>query len=319
MNIQFNNPTYLWMLAVIPIFFVIHLATLKKAKSVSIRFSNFEAIERVAKGDFLGKPYGGMLSNRNIFTLLMRTFVYVILVFAISGTMIEYEGFSTSQDYIFAIDASSSMLAEDFSPNRLEAAKFAATSFVDIVPKSTQMGVISFSGSSIINREIDPDHDKIKEAIKSINIMETSGTNIGDAIITSVNQFKSEMNKTIILLTDGQSNIGTPIEDALRYAKQKRVVIHTLGIATEEGASFLGLNITSKIDENILKTISASTHGTYFRIQKGDNLTQAFSSIALSQKQILNKNISWILLLVGFILLAVEWAVMNTKYRVLPQ
>lgn len=318
----FDNPAYLWTLLIIPFVIITHFFTLKKAKTAALKFSNYNAIERVSKGEFLGKPYKGFFKNKNLSLLILRLIVYTLLIFSVTGTTVWYLGTVSDYDFVLAIDSSSSMLADDFDPNRLEAAKDAAKQFISIVPDRSNIGVTTFASSAFIDLELISDKGELKVVISNIGIKESGGTNIGDAIITSSNLMTSEKgdkkSRAIILITDGQSNVGTPVDVAIDYAKSKNTVIHTIGIGTEEGGKLMGVNFTSKLDEESLNVISSSTDGKYFRAESKEFLIEAFNEIASFSEKKIPFNISWILLIIALVLLAFEWVLLYTVYKTIP-
>jgi Ca-activated chloride channel family protein len=317
-EITFTNPIYLWILLLIPFIIATHLFTLKHIRTVALKFSNFEAIQRVSKGAFLGKPYRGFFRNKNLFLLFLRLIVYTLLIFSVAGTTIRYTGKASDFDFVLAIDASSSMLADDFSPNRLEAAKEAANIFVDSVPPRSNIGFVSFASSPFIDKEPTADYNEVKKVINSIGVKESGGTNIGDTIITSTNLFEKNRSKILVLLTDGQSNTGTPIDVAIDYAKSKQVIINTIGIGTEQGGKFLGIDIVSKLDEESLIKIAEQTNGKYFRADNKEFLKKAFKDIASFSEKIVSLDISWILLIIALVLLGLEWVLLYTIYKTIP-
>jgi Ca-activated chloride channel family protein len=317
-EVTFANPVYLWTLLLLPFMIVIHILILKKIKTAALKFSNFEAIERVSKGDFLGKRYNGLFTNKNVFLLLLRLLVYSMLIFSVTGTILWYVGESSDFDYVLAIDTSTSMLADDFKISRLEAAKDAANLFVDSSIGKSNIGVVSFASTIFVDKELTSDKNDVREIIEKLDVKESGGTNIGDAIITSVNLLDGGKAKIIILLTDGQSNIGTSPDVAVDYANSKAVIIHTIGMGTEAGGKIFGLNITSKLDEQSLKRISLDTNGKYFKAESEDVLKDAFKEIATFKEKKVSLNISWILLIIGFSLLAVEWILVHSIYRTIP-
>src|SRR3989344_1952734 len=151
-EITFANPSYLWMLLLVPFLVVVHFLTLRQSKAAVIKFANFEAIQRVAKGEVLGSPYKGLLKNKNFGLVMLRTLVYILLILSVAGTIMVYQGKTSSIDYVFAIDASSSMLADDLKPNRFDAAREAAGIFVDIIPQGAEVGIVTFASTSIIEQ-----------------------------------------------------------------------------------------------------------------------------------------------------------------------
>jgi len=112
------------------------------------------------------------------------------------------------------IDASGSMLADDYTPNRLEAAKKSAIEFVDSLNRGTKVGIISFAGTSFLLQSLTEDVFQVKEAINKISSIKAGGTAIGDSLVLAVNTFKISENlnkgKSIVLLTDGRNNVGKP-------------------------------------------------------------------------------------------------------------
>lgn len=320
-EITFTNPVYLWILLLIPFIILTHIFTLRHIRTDALKFSNFEAIERVSKGAFLGKPYKGLFINKNIFLLSLRLVVYTLLILSVTGTTAGYIGKSSNFDFIIAIDSSTSMLASDYNITRLEAAKEAAEIFVDSITGRSTIGIISFASTVFVEQEPVSDIRATKQIIRGMGIKEGGGSNIGDAIITSTNLLMNEdkeKSKVIILLTDGQSNIGTPVDIATEYAKNRAVIIHAIGMGTEEGASFLGLDIISKLDEESLKGIASKTSGKYFRAENMKALKGAFGEIASFTEKKLSLDISWILLIIALVILALEWILIHTVYKTIP-
>ena len=144
------------------------------------------------------------------------------------------------------------------------------------------------------------------------------GTDLGEAIVTSVNLLlNSEKGKSIILLTDGQSNVGVPIVDAVEYANIKHVTIYTIGVGTEEGGSYIG-DVVLKLDEEVLRSIAVSTEGNYYRAEDQESLDEAYNEIAHLTETKIKSDLSITFLIIAFLLLLVEWLLINTKYRTIP-
>jgi len=314
----FSHPNYLWILLLVPFVVLTHLFTLKHVRATAIKFSNFEALERVAKGELFGKPYTGVLRNRSFFLLLMRVVTYSILVFAIAGTIIQYQGEASKSNFILLLDSSLSMLAEDISPNRITATKDAATEFVQELPEQTSLGIVSFSGTPIIVSELTRDRKSLEDGIKSIEIQRVGGTNIGDSLVTASNLLRGESTKNLILITDGRSNIGTGIDEAVSILNKENVVVDAIGIGTEAGGSFAGQDVISRLDEETMKFIAEKTGGKYYRITSAEDFRNSFQEIAKASIRTIEINISWILLLIALSLLSFEWVLVNTRYRTIP-
>ncbi|MCD6591007.1 MAG: VWA domain-containing protein [Candidatus Aenigmarchaeota archaeon] len=308
----FQNPDFLWFLVVIPVLVFSHFVSLKFVRQKALKFANFPAIEYVT---------GRRILSKNYLLLVMRIVTLLLVILSASGMVVWYEGKGTNFDFVLAIDASGSMLAQDYQPNRLEAAKESALLFVDNLPQNTSVGVVSFAGVSFIKQRLTSDFSKVKKAVTNISIELVGGTAIGSAIITSVNLLANpERNKVVILLTDGQNNVGPAVEDAVNYAVENHVTINTIGIGTEEGGAFpeMNLSFVSKLDTKTLEIIANKTGGMFYRAENRTELEKAYKDIATAIKQKLPIYLSMPCLLMAMVLLIVEWVLVNTKYRTLP-
>ena len=318
MEITFSNPVYLFFLVSIPFLIISHFFTMKYLKRRALKFANFEAIKRVTGGEKSVLKNSTFLST-NILVLVNRIMIILLLVLAAAGTMLWTTGKISNSDYIIAIDSSSSMLADDFEPSRLQAAKEAAVAFIDDLSARAQIGVVSFSGNAFIEQELTGDFGRAKEAIDNTKIRTVGGTNVGDAIITSANLLEnSEKSKVIILLTDGRSNVGTPVEEAIFYAQEKSIKINTIGVATEQGGRFLRIDAVSRIDEPTLKAIASSTGGSYYPAADKAALIKAFRDATTSSTEVISTKLSFIFLLMALALIFVEWGLISTKYKTVP-
>lgn len=310
MEIVFQNPVYLWFLISIILLVFVHTFTLKHVKRRALKFANFDAIARVT-----GKPILG----GNVELLGLRLLTLAFAIFALAGTTIVYLGPTNTISYVLAIDASSSMSSDDFMPNRIEAAKVEAVDFINSLSSETQVGIISFSGSSFIEQSLTKDLQEVKETILDLKISKIGGTDIGDAIVASSTLLSNEeKGKVIILLTDGQSNIGLPISDAISYANENNVIVYTIGIGTEEGGKIRGLKAVSKLDEQTMINIAGNTGGEYFRATDQDTLKNAYRAIASSTKAKIRIDLTTVLMTLALLMLFIEWALTNTKYRTIP-
>lgn len=306
----FSNPIYLWFLVAIPLMVLAHYLSLRFTRRKALKFANFPAIERIT---------GRKILSKNYTLLLLRLVTLCLFIFSVAGTTLWYEGQTTEMDFILAIDSSGSMLARDYEPNRMEAAKESALLFVDNLPGMSRVGVLSFAGVSFVKHRPSSDMDRIRDSIYNISVELVGGTAIGSAIITSSNLLaESEKAKVLILLTDGQNNVGPSIDTAIEYANENHLTINTIGIGTEEGGDLPDLTFVSKLDPVTLKLISNSTGGKYYEAKNETELSDVYKEIALSSVQKLSLNLSLYFLFFGLILLFVEWGLANTKYRTLP-
>ena len=188
-------------------------------------------------------------------------------------------------DIIIALDISSSMLANDISPNRFEASKNTISNFLtgDI---NARIGLLAFAGESFIECPITYNHYVLRRIIENIDIAkkETDGTAIGIAICNAIYQVKSSKanTKSVILITDGSSNAGEiDPRTAAELAATYNIKIYTIGTGTNQEASFIDGRgfIKNEIDEETLSYIAEKTGGRYFRAKDLQALESIFSEI----------------------------------------
>lgn len=188
-------------------------------------------------------------------------------------------------DILLVLDISSSMLADDFSPNRLEAVKRTAMDFISD-RKEDRIGILVFAGESFIQCPLTIDKSILKSLIGEIKVAskEYDGTAIGMAIANGTNRFRSSNveSKVMILLSDGSNNSGEidPIT-AAELAKEFDIKIYTIGAGTDQAYTKIpgrGL-IVNEIDEATLKQIAGVTGGKYYRATNIKALELIYSEI----------------------------------------
>jgi Ca-activated chloride channel family protein len=239
-------------------------------------------------------------------------------------------------DIVMAIDVSGSMLAKDLKPNRMEALKRVAASFVDERPND-RIGLVVYAAESYTKTPVTSDKAIVQEAIKSIkydNVLQ-DGTGIGMGLATAVNRLKDSKakSKVIILLTDGVNNAGfIEPETASDIARQYGIKVYTIGIGTNGMAmfpyaiapngGFLFQMMKVEIDEQLMKNIARKTDGKYFRATSNDKLAQIYNEInKLETTEIeelkfydYDEKFRFFVLLAGLLLL-IEVGLRNTVYR----
>jgi Ca-activated chloride channel family protein len=208
-----------------------------------------------------------------------------------SGRDVTIEGI----DIVMAIDVSSSMLAQDLKPDRLEASKDVASEFIKGRPDD-RIGLVIFSGESFTQSPLTSDHSMIRNLFKDIKSgMIEDGTAIGDGMATSVNRLKESeaISKVIILITDGVNNSGSiDPYSAAEIAKLYGIRIYTIGVGTMGMAPYpvqtpFGIqyqNMEVKIDEAILQEVAELTGGKYFRATSNRKLQEIYEEIDQLEK-----------------------------------
>ncbi|HEY9702351.1 MAG TPA: BatA domain-containing protein, partial [Allocoleopsis sp.] len=134
MYFTFDHPGYLIYLLTIPLLIVTHYAFLKYTRRRALRFANFQALKRVTDEKVITK---------NHLVLIIRCLIIFCLIIAISGTTLWYKGKSSNNDFVIALDTSSSMTAQDFQPNRIDAAKEYIYTFIDNVESLGNIGILT--------------------------------------------------------------------------------------------------------------------------------------------------------------------------------
>jgi len=208
-----------------------------------------------------------------------------------SGENILTEGI----DIVMVLDISSSMLAEDFKPNRLEAAKKVVSEFISN-RKYDRIGLVIFSKEGFTQCPMTIDYDVIRNLLKDIKSgLIEDGTAIGNAIANGVDRLKDSKSKSkvMILVTDGVNNSGEvdPLT-AADIAKTFGVKVYTIGVGTYGQAPYpfqtpFGLRyqmVPVEIDENLLKQISDVTGGKYFRATNNKVLEEIYDKINSLEK-----------------------------------
>ena len=178
---------------------------------------------------------------------------------------------------MIALDVSNSMLAEDYSPNRLDRAKLAISKLVDRL-RDDRIGLIVFAGSSFVQLPVTTDYVSAKMFLNSISTesVPIQGTAIGDAINTAIRSFsaQSEKSRVIIVITDGENHEDDPVA-AARQAAELGIKVFTIGVGSEEGKPVPvggellkdknGDIVVSRLDEKTLKEVAAAGNGSYVR------------------------------------------------------
>lgn len=243
----------------------------------------------------------GLSSWKNSFRhlpFLLRLLALSAIIVALAKPQTKYELQQTDGegvDIVLCIDVSGSMTAQDFQPNRLEAAKAVAADFVN--KRSTdRIGVVIFAGESFTQCPITTDHNVLLTAIENIhNGLLEDGTAIGSGLGTSVDRLRTSKSKSkvIILLTDGENNGGLiDPKTAKEIAKAFAVKVYTIGVGTDGYApqpvnTPLGVqmqNTKVTIDEKLLTEIANETGGKYFRAKDNESLSKIYGDINSLEK-----------------------------------
>ena len=188
-------------------------------------------------------------------------------------------------DIMLVLDTSSSMLAEDFKPNRLEAVKQAAKDFIDN-RRGDRVGLLVFGKETFIQCPLTVDYGVLNNLLSEVTVVEPKydGTAIGIAIANAINRLRvnESKSKVIILLSDGSNNSGAidPIA-AAKIAKEYNIRIYTIGAGTRQAVTQIpgGRYIRNEIDEDSLREIAVETGGKYVRAIDKESLAGIYAEI----------------------------------------
>ncbi len=287
-GIKFANPEIFWFLIIVPILLVWYIWQQYK-NITSISFSStigFEGIKPTLKQ---------RLRHLNI-VLRLISISFIIIALARPQSNSSRKSVTTDGiDIVLAIDVSTSMLAEDLKPNRIEAAKKTAIKFVES-RENDRIGLVIFSGESFTQCPVTIDHSIVKNLIKEIKTgVIVDGTAIGQGLATAVSRLKDSKakSKVIILLTDGVNNMGViSPETAADIARTFGIRVYTIGVGTKGMAPYpvktpMGTqyqNVDVQIDDELLTKIAKSTNGEYNRATNNKSLEAIYNKIDKLEK-----------------------------------
>jgi Ca-activated chloride channel family protein len=287
-SITFANPGFLFLLLLIPGLVVWYFYRRKKQTAV-LTFSSLESVANTGRNLKL-------IVNESLFFIRLIALAALIIAMARPQTSLSRQDINVEGiDLVIALDVSGSMLAMDFKPDRLGAAKEVAIEFIDARPND-RIGLVIFSGETFTQCPLTTDHSVLKNLFRDIKSgMIEDGTALGDGLATAVNRLRESkaVSKVIILLTDGVNNMGSlDPRSAAEIAKLYGVRIYTIGIGTYGEAPYpmqtpFGIQtqmVPVKIDEELLKEIARMTDGKYYRATNNAKLRAIYQEIDKLEK-----------------------------------
>ncbi|MBK9354300.1 MAG: VWA domain-containing protein [Bacteroidetes bacterium] len=283
-NFSFAHPWFFLLLILVP-FYLYKLNKTKATSGIQLKLSNIKQFQSSTSS------WKFKLLKIHDFLWLMA-FVLMVIALArpqksMSGNSVNSEGI----DIVLSLDISSSMLAKDFKPDRLEAAKQVAKSFIAGRPND-RIGLVVFAGESFTQCPITTDHDVLINLFRNIQSgIVDDGTAIGMGLATAITRLvdSKAKSKVVILMTDGINNAGyiDPIS-AIELAKSNGVRVYTIGIGSKGKALYPEMDafgeiyyrkMDVQIDEELLKKVAESTNGKYFRATDGNKLKEIYHNI----------------------------------------
>ena len=289
-NIVFKNPEFLWLLILLPVV-AIMLYKFKFVRLNNFKFSNLESFDSKT---LKSKLYPII----NVFRIITLLLVIVALARPQEISNSIRTKTSSGIDIVIAVDISSSMLAQDLKPNRLEALKTVASQFIND-RTNDRIGLVIYAGESYTKTPVTSDKDVVIRSLSDITFdgVIEDGTAIGMGLATSVNRLKESKakSKVIILLTDGVNNSGfIDPSTAADLAANFEIKTYTIGLGTNGNArapvalnpngSFRFGMTKVEIDEELLKNVANKTGGLYFRATDNKKLEEIYNEINKLEK-----------------------------------
>ena len=330
MNSAFMHPHFLWLLLVIPI----------------AVFWQYKIAKRQQPAIKISSTVG--LSIKKSWIIKCRTFLFWLKIMALGFVIIalarprntQKSSFTASKngiDIVIATDVSGSMLATDFKPNRLEAIKKVAETFIQ-KRTNDRIGLVVYAGESYTKTPVTSDKIMLLNALREVQyngLVLQDGTAIGIGLGTAINRIKNSKakSKIIILLTDGVNNVGSldPVS-AAEIAKDFGIKVYTVGVGTNGMANFPVAKDSNgniifqpqkvEIDEKILQEIASITKGKYFRATDNTKLQAIYDEIDGLEKSKITENQLLLFdeqfrvwLLIGLFFLVLEMILSRTLFK----
>lgn len=273
----FADGQYLYLLLLVPLFFVIQWIVLSHREKVLKRFGDIDLVKRLMPSYSLAKTWLRLV-------LFSAAFIFLVIAMArprTPGSLKEHK--ITGAEVMIVLDVSRSMLAQDYAPFRLQRAKQEVAKVVDGL-EGERIGLIIFAGSSFVQLPITDDYISAKMFLNSISTesIANQGTALGEAIRMAANSFTEESHnsRAIIVITDGENHEDDPIE-ATQYAVQSGARVYTIGVGSSDGTTIPlpgegyimdeeGNPVITKLNENTLIEVATSGGGMYLKATNDD-------------------------------------------------
>jgi len=281
-HIEFSQPAFFGLFVLVPLLIYWELRKSGKAQGTVL-------VSTI-------RPFAGLRSWKNMLRplpFILRMLALCCLIIALARPQTRYDEQLVNGegiDIVLCLDISGSMLAQDFTPNRMEAAKNVAGECIDHRP-TDRIGLVIFSGESFTMCPLTSDRNVLKTQLYNVQsgLLE-DGTAIGSGLATGVDRLRNSPSKSkvIILLTDGENNGGLiDPNTAKEIAKSIGVRVYTIGMGTEGYAQVPvqtpgGVVLQREkvnIDEKLLTQIAKETGGQYYRATDNESLKNIYSEI----------------------------------------
>ena len=271
---RFDNPTYLWLLLLIPLLAMIYLYSLRQSKRRLKRFGSLKLMHQLSP---MASP------RRKLIKFVLAELILTLLILIVArpqiGNKIANNASREGIEVIMALDISNSMLATDVVPSRLDKSKLMVEGLMNKFTKN-KLGLIVFAGDAFVQLPITSDYVSAKMFLDNINpsLIGTQGTDIGKAINLAMHSFtpNTQTGKAIVVITDGEDNEGGA-EAMAKQAQEKGIKVFILGIGSTQGTTIPMPNgedlrdangniVKTHLNEEMCKKIADAGHGVYIHV-----------------------------------------------------
>ena len=269
--INFAQAQYLFLIFLIPVFFIVQAVLLRLRRRRIRKFGDEQLVNQMMPSYSKSKVWVRL----TLFSIGFFFFAIGLSRPQIGARLKEQE--IKGAEIIIAMDVSNSMLAEDYSPNRLDRAKLAISRLVDKL-RDDRIGLVIFAGTSFVQLPVTTDYVSAKMFLNTIDTgsIPIQGTAMGDAITTCIRSFsqQSDKSRAIILITDGENHEDDPVAAAAQAAEMG-IKVFTIGVGSPEGKPIPmngellkdkdGEIVVSRLDESVLQEVAKAGNGAYVR------------------------------------------------------
>ncbi|MGY1848153.1 MULTISPECIES: VWA domain-containing protein [unclassified Blastococcus] len=276
-DLSFEAPWRLLLLLAVAAVAVGYLVAQRRRTAYAVRIADADLLASVA-------PRAPRWRRHVPAALLVTALAFMVTAFAKPAAAVEVP--REAATVVVAIDTSTSMQATDVAPSRFVAAQAAAVEFVEQLPEGIDVGLVSFSGTAVVEVAPTDDHEAVVSAIEELRM--SQGTAIGEAVaaaVAAVGQAPVEdgaepVPASIVLLSDGTSTQGRSVEDSVEVATTAGIPVSTIAYGTSDAdVSVQGQRVSVPVDTAALADLAAATGGQAYTAESGSELEDVYADI----------------------------------------
>jgi Ca-activated chloride channel family protein len=277
-DLSFDAPARLLLLAAVAAVALAYVLVQRRRRAYAVRFTDVDLLASVA-------PKAPGWRRHLSAGLLVAALAFMTTAFAKPAAAVEVP--RDAATIVVAIDTSASMQATDVAPSRIQAAQEAAARFVDKLPDTFRVALVSFSSTATVEVGASEDHQAVMDAIQRLRTGQ--GTAIGEAVAASVAAAgeaatagaEEAAPARVVLLSDGANTEGRSIEDATGVAETAKIPVSTIAYGTENGSvSAGGRTVQVPVDAPALRQLAEQTGGRAYTAESGDELSAVYADIS---------------------------------------